>query len=464
MDQNVLKTIKSMINKNKLLVTKIKEEMKPINRIEDDFCEYQYKKDFLSKYKNRNYYLFKKKEDAIPLEDIEVTFLFENNDSLSKAEPLKFYSFSSIIEACQKLKFKKPLVITEKMGKKEIIKQKLERNYKQNLFSQLYQLNIIKNIYIIDLYENESILKNIFLDKRTHKFKLENEYNDLLLKDFKYNNTKGFYEYYNLCFLDKKEKNEENEFSFTLNSNRKKLFTLLNDFFDGNTYFNILYLLGPMSSGKTTTLIHYKNLYNFPLVYINLKILNNLNGKERLNPFLYETVKFFENYKAQEEFFDKIFSKDNNIEVMKTNDIIIKIIKNLKNIIPNIKIIVDQYKEKYDQDGIMKKELITLFNNDKKSKLLFCSSINDYDERFYVLNKIYDIPVNSKNGDIENIKVEYVDELFSINKIVIETKCSENKKEILEELGFLPRMAFKILILEDHELSNFKKNRKAENK
>ena len=155
-----------------------------------------------------------------------------------------------------------------------------------------------------------------------------------------------------------------------------------------------------------------------------------MNGKERLNPFLYEAVKLFENYKAQEEFFHKIFFKDNNIEVMKTNDIIIKIIKNLRNIIiPNIKIIIDQYKEKYDKDEIMKKELITLFNNDKKSKLLFCSSINDYDAWFYVLNKIYDIPVISKNGDIEDIKVEYLDELFSVNKIEIETKCSEKKKK-----------------------------------
>ena len=70
---------------------------------------------------------------------------------MSQAEPLKFYSFSSVIEACQKLKFQKPLAITEKMGKKEIIKQQLDRNYKQNLFNQLFQLNNIK-IYILLIF------------------------------------------------------------------------------------------------------------------------------------------------------------------------------------------------------------------------------------------------------------------------------------------------------------------------
>ena len=137
--------------------------------------------------------------------------------------------------------------------------------------------------------------------------------------------------------------------------------------------------------------------------------------------------------------------------------------KNLRNKIPDIKIIIDQYKEKYDPDGKMKKELITLFNNKNKksrSRLLFCSSLNDYDARYYVLNKIYDIDIKRKNEDNEDIKVEYVDELFSLNKKEIELKCSENKKKILKEFDFLPRMAFKLLILNEQEENNFKQKEK----
>ena len=239
-----------------------------------------------------------------------------------------------------------------------------------------------------------------------------------------------FYEFFGICFLGNKNNiNKENKFFFINNKKRNEFIETLNNFFEGNFSYNILYILGPMSSGKSTTLIHFKNLSHFPIIYINLKVLNFLQGKEKLNIFFNETLLFFKDYNSQKKFFLKEINDKDDLDNIKTNEIIIIFVKKLMNKVSNLKVIIDQYKEEYDEEGKLKKELISIFKKNNNSKLLLSSSINDFDIREFIINNIYKISIkNIKENNLENIKALYVNELFNLN--IDNIICSKKKRKL----------------------------------
>ena len=421
MNSEEISAIKLLIDESNVEISKIKKDMKVSLKL-DNLCTYKYEDKIIVKYNNRNYYLIQSEEEAFSLETIEVKFLFEKENNLIESDSFHFYSFGSIIKSCTLLHMKKPLILIEKIGKSCIYKRGLDKKYQKNLFFQLNSFEIIKNIFIIDLFENQSYLKIDTQNIIKYKYNLKFNNNQILSKYYKYENKFSFYEYFNTFFLDIKEDNidindkKDNEFLFVCNKERKNLIEFLISYFNRNTDYNILYLLGPMSAGKTTTLIHFKNLSLYPILYLNLKTINSLEPKERLNFFIKETLLFFNDIESQSKFFENY---DEKLDINKT---ILIIIKNLINKNKNFRLIIDQYKTKYDLNGDMKRELISIFNNNMDNRFLLCSSINDLENRNFILKNIYGIIDNNNDEkSLNNIKVKYINRLFYLNKSKI--KC-----------------------------------------
>jgi hypothetical protein len=341
----------------------------------------------------------------------------------------------------------------EKIDKENIKLTGLDKNYKKSIFSQIKNKNIIKHIYIIDIYDYKFTLGLEFFNKRNIMLNNKNKDISPVAKTYKYDNIKFFDEYYNLYFHDN-NKNKNSKFIFVYNENRKKFLERLINFLEGNTDHNISYICGPMSSGKTTTLIHLKNIYIQSILYLNLKAIYSLSGNDRLNIILNETVLFFKDAEEQQKFFEEITNFQENLDEIDPNQIILNLIKGILKKYTNIKFILDQYKDENDKEGNMKKELIKIFYQNKDAKLIICSSINDKDMRAIVLP--YLINNDKKDIEIDSIKIHllYIDNLYSLD--IDKIKCSENKKELLEEFNYLPRIANKILIKDNNELQEFK--------
>lgn len=454
MSKNIFDKIKEIFEKNKEAVL---DKNKNLKKTEDNNAQnismYVFGSDMLIKQAKKNFYIFDNKEDALFLDPIDVVFLYNDGAKECQSDIFKCYSVKPIIEACKLLNLKKPLLMDEKIDKENIKLTGLDKNYKKSIFSQIKNKNIIKHIYIIDIYDNKFTLGLEFFNKRNIMLNNKNKDISPVAKTYKYDNIKFFDEYYNLYFHDN-NKNKNSKFIFVYNENRKKFLERLINFLEGNTDHNISYICGPMSSGKTTTLIHLKNIYIQSILYLNLKAIYSLSGNDRLNIILNETVLFFKDAEEQQKFFEEITNFQENLDEIDPNQIILNLIKGILKKYTNIKFILDQYKDENDKEGNMKKELIKIFYQNKDAKLIICSSINDKDMRAIVLP--YLINNDKKDIEIDSIKIHilYIDNLYSLD--IDKIKCSENKKELLEEFNYLPRIANKILIKENNELQEFK--------
>ncbi len=454
MCENIFNEIKEIFEKNKTVVM---DENKKLMKIEGNnnknIIMYEFGSDILIKLAKKNFYLYDNKVDALFLDPIDVVFLYNDGTKECQSDIFECYSVKPIVEACKLLNMKKPLLMDKKIDKEKIKLTGLDKNYKKSIYSQIKNKDTIKNIYIVDIYDNIFTLGSEFINKRN--IILENKSKDIspVANTYIYDNIKFFDEYYNLYFHDN-NKNKNSKFTFVYNENRKKILESLINFLEGNTAYNISYICGPKSSGKTTTLIHLKNINIQSILYINLKAIYSLSGNDRLNLLLNETVLFFKNAEEQQKFFEEITNFQENIDEIAPNQIILNLINGLFQKYINLKFILDQYKDENDQEGNMKKELINIFSKNKDAKLIICSSINDKDIRTIVLP--YLINNDKKDIEIDSIKIQilYVDNLYSLD--IDKIKCSELKKELLEEFNYLPRIANKILIKNDNELQEFK--------
>ena len=173
MNKANIDSIKEMIEKDKSEVSNIINQMELTKTIDEGFLEYSYKDQILIKYNDKNYFEFQTKEDAISSNFIDVGFLYEENNAIKEVQSLKFYSFQSIIKACDILNFIKPLVTSVKMTRKEIKSKGFDKDYKKSLFDQLTRYNIIKNIYITELDETQSIMESDFINKKKNHVSLQ---------------------------------------------------------------------------------------------------------------------------------------------------------------------------------------------------------------------------------------------------------------------------------------------------
>ena len=124
---------------------------------------------------------------------IEVIFLFDDSKSLLESQSFYFYSFNSIINACNILNFKKPFIISNKLTCKQVRAKILFNNSIDNLFTQLTKLEKITKIFIIDMNENNFNLNDVFESKTESMYLLKAEADKLLSDFYLYEDLKNFY-------------------------------------------------------------------------------------------------------------------------------------------------------------------------------------------------------------------------------------------------------------------------------
>ena len=148
MDTKSLEKINTLIEKTKCEANDIKSGFKEISSTKDKFRLYSYKNNKVITYFGKNYYLFLNQDEGIPFDKIEVIFLFDDSKSLLESQSFYFYSFNSIINACNILNFKKPFIISNKLTCKQVRAKILFNNSIDNLFTQLTKLEkITKSSY-----------------------------------------------------------------------------------------------------------------------------------------------------------------------------------------------------------------------------------------------------------------------------------------------------------------------------
>lgn len=168
-------------------------------------------------------------------------------------------------------------------------------------------------------------------------------------------------------------------------------------------YISPIELYGPFGIGKSTTLMAYQKKLKIKSAYFNLSAIFHLKDKSKyIKMILYESMSLFENYQ-QFESLKKI------IEIMDYDspwDIIKKVINFVsENIKQTFLIILDQYKEQYEDFKFKSSEKIDslILNDDTFLRIIKCSSMNDKDVKNNFLN------ILDKNNYI------YIGKLFQID-------------------------------------------------
>ena len=182
-----------LIEKTKCEANDIKSGFKEISSTKDKFRLYSYKNNKVITYFGKNYYLFLNQDEGIPFDKIEVIFLFDDSKSLLESQSFYFYSFNSIINACNILNFKKPFIISNKLTCKQVRAKILFNNSIDNLFTQLTKLEKITKIFIIDMNENNFNLNDVFESKTESMYLLKAEADKLLSDFYLYEDLKNFY-------------------------------------------------------------------------------------------------------------------------------------------------------------------------------------------------------------------------------------------------------------------------------
>ena len=139
----------------------------------------------------------------------------------------------------------------------------------------------------------------------------------------------------------------------------------------------ILYLIGPKGTSKSIFLMYSFMLENFveiPVLYINYKVLNKLELKERKNIFKKEMIYLFFKKEVFKDFYrTKIYKKikSNNNLMLCLKDFLEEILKIYKNyFFKKISIIIDNYDENDENMYDDLEKLINLVNESTIIKLI----------------------------------------------------------------------------------------------
>ena len=243
---------------------------------------------------------------------------------------------------------------------------------------------------------------------------------ELLLKD-KFSPldlSKFFYDYFEYNNPDDNE-----EFVYYETPERANLLRTLNEFYFSNC--NYFKFCGPISGGKSTTLLKFKNQYD-GILYFNLKTIKKfyLNG----NP-IYKSIMLYEmrsiilnkeKQKEQEKELNKIIQNNQVLEIIFSE--LIEFLEKLK--IRNI-LVIDQFRN-IDFDSSTFDKIQKKINNSLIG-LILSSSIDEKEiknELILTLSKFYKMPkdFSPKNQNY----YFYIPNLLG-NKIIKENYISQNK-------------------------------------
>ena len=216
---------------------------------------------------------------------------------------------------------------------------------------------------------------------------------------------------------------------FTLSEERK-------DFFNNLTKLSMerqfIPICGPKYIGKTTSLLYYlKTNMMGKYFYMNLSYCKKLllkGEKERLYLCICKELFNCMNFEDVNRFYSSL----DDITYVNIMDIVLFILKYLNEEFKSnrLYIVLDQYKEKIDNDYSIIQEIKTLINKYSVITLFVCSSINEFDFRNSLIKKF-----SKKNQFYLNYL--FVNKLISVNLETIRKDFTEEEIQLLNESGNL---------------------------
>ena len=303
---------------------------------------------------------------------------------------------------------------------------------------------------------NFSSLKTIFYGSN-EKFKIidkevidyeKNIFNNK--KEITIDNIKGisFSENFNYYF---KYPDKDEIFIYNYDSKRTKLIKIGEE-------DKIKCICGNFGIGKSTSLLAAKLAEN-EIIYLNLKSLmkNNLDIYTWKYKLLLKEIAY--SFKGTSNYQTFKLLKEKLENILQIWESIIEIVKfTIENKIKS-KIILDQYKEKYDKDKKNLQKIINLINADSSNKvrLIISSSINNKDVRNSLLKSWfpeYDIKMSF------HLNYIYFDILFDTTIVIENDKSLSDKKKAYIRIYFnnIPRFYYDIKYIEDNKLEEYRKS------
>ena len=317
---------------------------------------------------------------------------------------------------------------------------KEEKNFKNPLIvdgKKILEFSELKSIFYGDI-ESFSIIDREKIDYEKI-FSNKDETKIDYIRGFNYSENFNYYFKY-------PDKNEI--FIYNYDQNRSKLIQF------GNKE-KIKCICGNFGIGKSTSLLAAK-LEDNEIIYLNIKALmkNKLDVFTWKYELLLKEIAFSMKHTSDYDTFIKLKK-----EIIKKNDIwksIIKLVKFMKKNKIKAKIILDQYKQKYDLKYENIIEIISLINKNKYNnvKLIISSSINNKDVRNSLLSKWFpefDIKISFY------LNYVYFDILFdSTSLIENDNSLSDKKKEYIKKyFNNIPRFYYDIKYINDKNLDEY---------
>lgn len=196
---------------------------------------------------------------------------------------------------------------------------------------------------------------------------------------------------FNFKYLEKELTDRDLDFNNSQNSCHKKL-----DEFYPNNGKSYCLIFGPKGVGKTTNLLQYLNLRQFPRLYFSLKLMSifNSNIKKWKKIAFHEAIYTFKAMEEMEQFENKI--EDEILNSPYLMDFIFSYIKFVLDFYSNQKkkifVVIDDYNQNiYDKDNII--DEIIKYAASNKHKLFLCIM----GEGEYINKKFYQYLSNDNN-------------------------------------------------------------------
>ena len=265
-------------------------------------------------------------------------------------------------------------------------------------------LSITKLIIINDGEENKATISNLYYEIKklyTNEYELGKSTYEFI--------TVNFNEYFHINV------NLKSKFFYFNIEERGIIFEEIHKFLEIDNKEKLLGFCGPYGIGKSiTSLFIQKDLYfsnKKKSVYINLKYYYNseIKDEEKEKAFIKECYFLVDNSEEFYEIFQLISFKKKNIWIMIEDLVDYLFKKNRKEFF----LIIDQYKQKFDEENNLK-------NLTKTIKIIILSSINDKDVKYNLIAKLekevnkQNFVINFKYDDI--IKYIYILNLFKLNE------------------------------------------------
>ena len=339
-----------------------------MKKVEDEMNQYKTVLEELKFGKYTYNYIYEKKNKNETYLDEETRILLEKN--LFIIDKFNCYEFHLFF-------YKPKKVIYSNIGKTQDLifsTLQIDEFMKNNFIHELeFQIDNSKGTFYYT--KNKVYLKYIdgdelkfqaitFIEKKmglnNNVFLESNKFSPFDLSEY-------FYEYF-----EYNNPKDEKEFTYYDTPKRKELMEMLRNFYFG--CINFFKFCGPISGGKSTTLLKFKNQFK-GVIYFNLKTIKKyyLKGNSRYKSIMSYELKRIKIEEKKEDIVEKLNDIINNNQVLET--IFIKIIEILVSLnIRNI-LVIDQFKNAHFENTTFKEIKEKIINT--PVGLILSSSIDE---------------------------------------------------------------------------------------